>query len=280
VSEAPSTGSALEVDRLTLGYGDRTVVADLTTLVPGGRITAIVGPNACGKSTLLRAMARLLEPREGAVLLDGDAVHRMRTRDVARRIGLLPQSPVTPEGITVQELVERGRFPHRRALRPPTAQDRERVAWALEATGTTALKDRAVDELSGGQRQRAWIALALAQDTGVLLLDEPTTFLDLAHQLEVLDLVHRLNRTDGRTVALVLHDLNQAARYADHLVALRDGVLHAAGPPSEVVTAELVRDVFGVEVAVMEDPVCGVPMTVPLGLPGGALSPPPAARAT
>ncbi|WP_354699370.1 Ferric enterobactin transport ATP-binding protein FepC [Paraconexibacter sp. AEG42_29] len=271
--EGPSSGAPLQVDALTLAYGDRTIVADLTTLIPGGRITAIVGPNACGKSTLLRSMARLLAPRSGAVLLDGDAVHRLKTRDVARRIGLLPQSPITPEGITVKELVERGRFPHRKALRPPSREDRDKVAWALEATGVADLQDRPVDELSGGQRQRAWIALALAQDTGVLLLDEPTTYLDIAHQIEVLDLVHRLNRQDGRTIALVLHDLNQACRYADHLIALRDGRLHAAGPPAEVVDAALVQDVFGVAVTVMEDPVCGVPMTVPLGLPGGGVAP-------
>jgi iron complex transport system ATP-binding protein len=239
-------------------------VHELDLAIPQGRITAIVGANASGKSTLLRALARILEPREGVVLLDGRNVHELPTREVARRVGLLAQGPATPEGITVEDLVRRGRYPHQRALRPFSAEDRERVEWALGATATAQLRDRLLDELSGGQRQRAWIAMALAQDTPTLLLDEPTTHLDLAHQLEVLDLLSDLNARDGRTIVMVLHDLNQAARYAHHLVALREGRIHVAGPPAEVVDAAMVEAVLGVPVEVLPDPVTGSPMCVPV----------------
>ncbi|WP_134739137.1 ABC transporter ATP-binding protein [Nocardioides sp. 503] len=255
----------LTVDELTLGYGDRTVIEGLDLVVPAGRITAIVGANACGKSTLLRSMTRLLRPRQGQVLLDGEQVHKLPAKTLARTLGLLPQAPVAPEGITVSDLVGRGRNPHQRVLSRWSADDDAAVATALEATDTVDLADRAVDELSGGQRQRVWIAMALAQQTDLLLLDEPTTYLDVSHQIEVLDLLTDLNRTRGTTIVMVLHDLNLAARYADHLVALADGRLHSAGEPHTVLTEETVRTVFGMDCTVIVDPVSGRPLMLPIG---------------
>ncbi|MFC7405315.1 ABC transporter ATP-binding protein [Georgenia alba] len=255
----------LTTEDLALGYGDREVFAALDLDVPSGRITAIVGANACGKSTLLRSMSRLLTPRRGHVLLDGRQVHRMPAKALARTLGLLPQSPIAPEGITVADLVGRGRHPHQRLLSRWSKEDDVAVAAALDATATADLADRPVDELSGGQRQRVWIAMALAQQTDVLLLDEPTTFLDVSHQIEVLDLLTDLNRQRGTTIVMVLHDLNLAARYADHLVALAGGGLHAAGAPGEVLTAECVRAVFGLDSEIIVDPVSGRPLMLPLG---------------
>ena len=255
----------LQATDLTLGYKDRTVISGFDLTVPPGRITAIVGANACGKSTLLRAMSRLLTPRTGQVLLDGKQVHRTPAKELARTLGLLPQSPVAPEGITVADLVGRGRNPHQRALARWSRQDDEAVAAALETTQTLDLSDRPVDELSGGQRQRVWIAMVLAQQTDLLLLDEPTTFLDVSHQVEVLDLLTDLNHDRGTTIVMVLHDLNLAARYADHLVALTDGRVHAAGEPVEVLTVETVRAVFGLESQVITDPTSGRPLMLPLG---------------
>jgi iron complex transport system ATP-binding protein len=271
----------LDAEHLTLGYGELTVVDDLSLVVPPGRITAIVGANACGKSTLLRSMSRLLRPRSGQVVLDGREVHRTPARQLARTLGLLPQSPIAPEGITVADLVGRGRHPHQGLLSRWSSDDDRAVAEALEATETTALADRSVDELSGGQRQRVWIAMALAQQTDVLLLDEPTTFLDVSHQVEVLDLLTDLNRRRGTTIVMVLHDLNLAARYADHLVALAAGRVHAAGTPAEVLTEDCVRAVFGLDSRVVADPTTGAPMMLPLGRhhvvaeprPGGQPSP-------
>lgn len=255
----------LQVDGVTLGYADRTVVEDFDLTVPPGRITCIVGANACGKSTVLRAMARLLKPRGGQVLLDGRDLHSLPTKQVARTLGLLPQSPIAPEGIVVADLVARGRHPHQGMLARWTAQDEEAVAEALRLTDTAGIADRSVDELSGGQRQRTWIAMSLAQQTDVLLLDEPTTFLDVSHQVDVLDLLTDLNRQRGTTIVMVLHDLNLAARYADHLIAVRAGRLHAAGDPSQVLTAEVVREVFGMESQVIDDPVSGKPIVLPIG---------------
>lgn len=261
----PTDEPRLSAERVHLAYEHVEVATDLSLAVPNGRITAIVGPNACGKSTLLRALSRLLTPREGVVTLDGQAIHRLPTREVATRLGLLPQTPTAPDGITVTDLVSRGRYPHQRWYRRFTTHDRDAIAAAMEATGVVDLADRQVDELSGGQRQRVWIAMALAQGTRIMLCDEPTTFLDLAHQIEVLDLLTDLNRDEGRTVVLVLHDLNHAARYAHHIVAMADGRVMAHGPPADVVTEPLVQEVFGVASRVVPDPVTGTPMVVPLG---------------
>jgi iron-siderophore transport system ATP-binding protein len=249
---------------LTVAYGDAPVVRELDLGIPRGRITTIVGANGSGKSTLLRALARLIAPRAGAVLLDGKPITELGSRAVARRLGILPQSPSAPDGLAVEDLVARGRYPHQGLFRQWSASDEAAVEEALAATGTTALRERPIDELSGGQRQRAWIAMALAQQTELLLLDEPTTFLDLAHQVDVLDLLDDLVQERGRTVVMVLHDLNQACRYADQLVALREGRVHAAGAPAEIVDDAFVRDVFGLDARVVDDPVTGSPLCLPI----------------
>lgn len=264
---APGPASRLRVEQLTVGYRDTPVLDGVDLALPAGAVSAIVGPNGCGKSTLLRTVARVLAPASGAVLLDGASVHRMPTKQVARQIGLLPQSSVVPEQLTVRDLVHRGRFPHRRALDRWSAADQQAVDDALSVTGMSELADRVVEELSGGQRQRAWIALVLAQQTPILLLDEPTTYLDLAHRLEVLRLLRTLNTQREVTVVMVLHDLNEACRYADHIIAMREGEIVAQGDPSAVVNAELVRDVFGVAATMLRDPVSGTPIVVPLDEP-------------
>ncbi|MEU6079322.1 ABC transporter ATP-binding protein [Streptomyces sp. NPDC047108] len=262
--EAPQTpASRLAARDLTLAYEERTVVEGLDLSVPDGEVTVIVGPNACGKSTLLRALGRLLKPRRGSVLLDGRELARIPTRKVAQSVGLLPQTPVAPEAITVADLVARGRQPHQHWWQQWSEEDERAVGEAMARTDVTDLAARPVDELSGGQRQRVWIAMALAQETDLLLLDEPTTYLDIAHQVEVLDLVRQLNHERGRTVVAVLHDLNQATRYAGHLVAMKAGRIVAQGPPAEVVTAEMVREVFGLDSVVVPDPVTGSPLVVP-----------------
>ena len=257
------TPTALVGRNLSAGYGDRSVLQSLDVEVPRGAITAIVGANACGKSTLLRTMSRLLAPSGGEVLLDGASIHRMAPRALARKLGLLPQSPTAPDGMTVADLVSRGRHPHHGLLSRWTAADEAAVARALTVTGTADLAERDIDALSGGQRQRVWIAMALAQQTDVLLLDEPTTYLDIAHQIEVLDLLVDLNRADGTTIVMVLHDLNLAARYADRIVALARGRLHVAGTPQEVLTEAMVASVFGLDCRIITDPVSGKPMMLP-----------------
>ncbi|MBL7520058.1 ABC transporter ATP-binding protein [Frankia sp. CNm7] len=250
---------------VTLTYGRRPIVTDLSVDIPTGRITVIVGANACGKSTLLRGLARLLTPAAGTVFLDGKDIHALPTRAVAAKLGILPQMPTAPEGIRVADLVGRGRYPHQTWRRQWSGTDDDAVARALVATDTVELADRQVDELSGGQRQRVWIAMALAQETDLLLLDEPTTFLDVSHQVEVLDLLTDLNRRDGKTVVIVLHDLNLACRYADHLIAMTAGTGVAAGPAADTVTEQLVEDVFGMRCQVVPDPVSATPMIVPIG---------------
>jgi iron complex transport system ATP-binding protein len=255
----------LAAEQLRLAYDRLEVISGLSLTIPPGRVSAIVGANASGKSTLLRGLARLLKPRGGTVLLDGRSIHELPTREVATRMTILPQSPSAPEGITIAELVRRGRHPHQRWLRRWSAADERAVADAMRATRVLDLAQRPVDELSGGQRQRAWIAMALAQDTGILLLDEPTTFLDVAHQVDVLDLLCDLNLRDGRTIVLVLHDLNHACRYAHHLIALRDGAIAAQGPPETVVTRGLVEEVFDLRCRVVPDPVSHTPMVIPIG---------------
>jgi iron complex transport system ATP-binding protein len=261
------SGSPLETRGLTLGYDDRVVVDGLDLHIPRAQVTAVVGANGCGKSTLLRALARLIPPRVGTVLLDGREITEMPSREVARRLGMLPQSPVAPESLTVEDLVARGRYPHQGLFRQWSETDEAAVEEALAATSTTGIRGRPLDELSGGQRQRAWIAMTLAQQTELLLLDEPTTFLDLAHQVDVLDLLDGLVAERGRTVVMVLHDINQACRYADQLVAVRGGRIHAVGPPDEVVDATFIQEVFGLEARVVEDPVSGTPLCLPLAMP-------------
>lgn len=255
--------SRLRAEAVTVGYGETPVVRDLTLDVPDGRVTTIIGPNGCGKSTMLRTLARLLRPTSGTVLLDGEPLQALPTREIARRMALLPQTPLAPEGLLVRDLVGRGRHPHQRWFSQWSAEDEAIVEAALEMTDTAELRDRALDQLSGGQRQRAWIAMTLAQDTELLLLDEPTTYLDLAHQVEVLDLVTRLNRERGRTVVMVLHDLNLAARYSDRMIVMRDGAIVTEGPPAEVTTSAMLAEVFGLDADVLPDPRTGLPIIVP-----------------
>ncbi|MFH5822618.1 ABC transporter ATP-binding protein [Georgenia sp. AZ-5] len=263
----------LRAEGLSLAYDGDLVVRDLDLHVPDGAVTVVVGANGCGKSTLLRGMARLLRPRSGAVLLDGRPVHTLPAKHVARVLGILPQSATAPEGITVADLVGRGRYPHQGWFRQWTSSDDAVVRAALQATSTLDLAARRVDELSGGQRQRVWIAMVLAQDPDVLLLDEPTTFLDVAHQLDVLDLLHEQNRQRGTTVVMVLHDLNLAARYADHLVVMAEGRVLGVGAPSAVLTPELVLEAFGLAAQIVPDPVSGTPMVVPVGRARGGAGP-------
>ena len=255
--------SRLAARDLAVGYDDRRIIDALDVAIPDGSFTVIVGPNACGKSTLLRSLARLLRPSSGSVVLDGEDIHGLPAKAVAQRLGLLPQSSIAPDGITVVDLVARGRFPHQGMLRRWSDEDERAVREAMAATGVADLSARPVDHLSGGQRQWVWIAMVLAQETPLLLLDEPTTYLDIAYQIEVLELCQRLNR-GGRTLVAVLHDLNQAARYATHLVAMRDGALLGQGPPSAVVTAPMVERIFGVRSRIIADPETGTPLVVPL----------------
>jgi iron complex transport system ATP-binding protein len=266
--------SRLSSRSVTVGYGGAPVVHDLSVEIPDGQVTTVVGPNGCGKSTLLRTLARLLAPTSGHVLLDGAPITSRSTRDIATRLALLPQSPVAPEGLLVRDLVGRGRHPHQRWFSQWSMKDEEVVETAMAMTDTTALRDRPLDQLSGGQRQRAWIAMTLAQDTDLMLLDEPTTYLDLAHQVEVLELVCRLNRERSRTVAMVLHDLNLAARYSDLVVVMHAGRIVTQGPPAEVFTARMLSDVFGLEAEILSDPRTGLPIVVPLSSsanPAGAM---------
>ncbi|WP_017586594.1 ABC transporter ATP-binding protein [Nocardiopsis ganjiahuensis] len=249
---------------LTLSYDQRVISRDLAVSIPDNSFTVIVGPNACGKSTLLRALSRTLKPAQGDVLLDGQVISSYPAKEVARRLGLLPQSSIAPDGIGVADLVARGRFPHQSFLRQWSSQDEAVVAEAMESTGVTALADRSVDELSGGQRQRVWLAMVLAQQTPLLLLDEPTTYLDIAHQMDMLDLCADLHAEQGHTLVAVLHDLNHACRYATHLIVMKDGAIVAEGEPATVVTADLVEKVFGLPVRIIPDPETHTPMIVPV----------------
>ena len=249
----------------TIGYDRRVIAEGLNVSIPDRSFTVIVGPNACGKSTLLRALSRLLKPAVGEVLLDGKAILSYPAREVAKMLGLLPQTSIAPDGITVADLVARGRYPHQKLIRQWSREDEAAVVSAMAATKVDGFSHRLVDELSGGQRQRVWVAMVLAQQTPILLLDEPTTFLDIAHQIELLDLLRALNRGEGQTVVAVLHDLNHACRYASHLIAMRDGKIVAEGKPSEIVTTDLVEQVFGIGCLVIEDPVSHTPLIVPKG---------------
>lgn len=256
----------LATRHLTLGYQHDAIIQRLDLDIPTGQITALVGANGSGKSTLLKAMARLLKPRSGAAMLDGKAIHKLPTRDVAKQLALLPQGAEAPEGITVRDLVAFGRHPHRKGLRGLVAADEAVIDRALDATGMTALAMRPIEALSGGQRQRAWIAMALAQETETLLLDEPTTYLDMAHQLEVLQLLQRLQRNQGRTIVMVVHDLNQASRFAHHMIAIVAGKVAAQGTPREVMTPDVLRRVFAIEADIVDDPRSGLPLCIPHSL--------------
>lgn len=256
--------AALTAHKLTLGYSQTTIIQNLSVAIPAGKITTLVGSNGCGKSTLLRGLARLLKPKHGQVCLDGADIFKLSTRSVAKRLAMLPQNPIAPEGLTVRDLVAQGRYPYQTWWQQWSELDEKRVAEAIAKTDLNAYTNHPIDQLSGGQRQRAWIAMTLAQDTDILLLDEPTTFLDLAHQMEVLELLHDLNRQEGRTIVMVLHDLNQACRYADYIVAMRQGAIYAQGKPTEVITPQVVRDVFEVNSQIITDPIAGTPMCVPI----------------
>lgn len=257
--------TALHVKDVSVGYGERTVLDTLNVDIKRGAVTSIVGPNGCGKSTLLRTMSRLLNPTKGEIVLDGKSIHDIPTRKLATQLGLLPQTPIAPDGIVVADLVGRGRTPHQGILGRWSQQDYDIVAEALETTGISDLAERSIDELSGGQRQRVWIAMALAQRTETLLLDEPTTYLDVKHQLDVLDLLTELNRDRGTTIVMVLHDLNLAARYSDELVAVSGGKVFAHGHPREVITKENVKSVFGIDSVIITDPVSDQPAVMPIG---------------
>lgn len=263
--EVAPGGSRLHVENATIGYDKRVISEGLSVSIPDESFTVIVGPNACGKSTLLRGLSRLLKPSEGRVILDGLDITSFKAKEVARRLGLLPQTSIAPDGITVADLVARGRHPYQKLIRQWTEADEQAVLEAMDATAVTDLSGRLVDELSGGQRQRVWVALALAQQTDILLLDEPTTYLDVAHQVEVLDLLTDLNKNSGITIAMVLHDLNLAARYCDQIVMIADGGVEAMGVPSEIFTEERVEKVFGLKSQIIPDPVSGTPLVLPIG---------------
>jgi len=253
----------LAAQDLSVRFHRTSVLDQLSIGLPDGEVTAIVGPNACGKSTLLRSLARLQKASAGQVILDGQSIAAQNSKSVARRLAILSQSPVAPEGLTVRDLALRGRTPHQSAWRQFSHEDAAAVAAALSATNLDHLQDRVLDTLSGGQRQRAWIAMALAQGTQLLLLDEPTTYLDLPHQIELLELVRKLNRETGRTVAMVLHDINLAARYCDHVIALQGGKVHSEGPPQKVITQTMMQEVFALPCSIIADPNHGTPHVIP-----------------
>ena len=257
--------SAIEAKELTLAYSGTPIFQGLNLLIPKGKITVFIGSNGCGKSTLLRSLARLLKPQEGSILLDGTEIAKLPTKEVAKRLAILPQGPAAPEGLTVHQLVKQGRYPHQSWLQQWSQEDEAMVNHALELTRMKPLAGRSVDSLSGGQRQRAWIAMTLAQNTPTLLLDEPTTYLDLTHQIEILDLLYELNESEQRTIVMVLHDINLACRYAHHIVAIKNRQVHSQGQPEQIVTEELIREVFGMECQIAVDPIFGTPLCIPYG---------------
>lgn len=266
-ADHPNTAGGVDASSVTVGYGQRTIIRDLSATFPAGKITTIVGPNGCGKSTLLRAMSGLLNLDTGTVSVDGQNISDMKRKDVARILGMLPQSPVAPEGLLVSDLVARGRHPHQAWFRQWSSTDEDAVFEALKQTGSADLASRTLDELSGGQRQRVWISMVLAQNTDILFLDEPTTYLDLATSVDILELVDSLRQELGRTVVMVLHDLNLAVRYSDYLVIMKEGQVIASGAPAEIITAELLQDAFDLRARVVEDPETGDPLIVPLRKP-------------
>ncbi|MFD2639699.1 ABC transporter ATP-binding protein [Piscibacillus salipiscarius] len=255
----------LTANSLTLGYGEKVIIDELDIEIPKGKVTVLIGSNGCGKSTLLRSMARLLQPKSGQVVLDGNEIAKMNTKEVAKEMAILPQGPSTPEGLSVYQLVKMGRYPYQGVFKKWSQDDEDAVNKALEDTNLMDLKYQSVDELSGGQRQRAWIAMTLAQDTELILLDEPTTYLDMTHQIDILDLLFELNEKDNRTIVMVLHDLNLACRYADHIVAIKDKKVYQTGQPEDIITCDLVYNVFNMNCDVTYDPLFGTPMCIPHG---------------
>ncbi|GGB08239.1 ABC transporter ATP-binding protein [Macrococcus hajekii] len=252
----------LSGEKITIGYGERDIVKELSVTIPDGRITSIIGPNGCGKSTLLKALARIIPVKEGQVVLDGRNIHQQSTKEIARKIAILPQSPEVADGLSAGELVSYGRFPYQKGFGRLTKEDKEVIDWALSVTGTYEFKERAVNDLSGGQRQRVWIAMALAQKTDIIFLDEPTTYLDISHQLEILDLVQTLNREQGTTIIMVLHDINQAVRFSDHLIAMKKGKIVTQGRTNDVLTTEVLAEVFNIDAELSTDPRTGKPLLV------------------
>lgn len=257
---------SFETSKLNIGYEERLIVENLNIAIPKSKITALVGANGSGKSTILKTMARLMPPSAGTVMLDGKSIHKQSTKEVAKQLAILPQNPTAPDGLTVSELVSYGRFPYQKGFGSLTKEDRSVISWAIEKTGMMEFADRPIDRLSGGQRQRAWIAMALAQQTDMLFLDEPTTFLDMTHQLEVLELLIHLNETAGRTIVMVVHDLNHASRYAQHMIAIKSGKVVGEGTPQAVMTKEVLREVFSIEADIILDPRSGVPLCLPYAL--------------
>ncbi|WP_417698191.1 ABC transporter ATP-binding protein [Psychromonas sp.] len=264
-AETHTAQAALSTKSVTLAYEDNVIAKDLTVDIPQGKFTVIVGPNGCGKSTLLRSLSRLLVPQSGEILLNGENIHHQSTREVAKKLGLLPQSAIAPDGIKVIDLVSRGRFPHQKWFQPWSEADQQAVELAMQATGVIDFAEFNVDQLSGGQRQRVWVAMALAQETSLLLLDEPTTYLDIAHQIELMDLFQDLNQIQGHTLVAVLHDLNHACRYADHLIMIKAGEIIATGSPNEIVTEALIEQVFGLSCLILSDPISNTPLIIPRG---------------
>lgn len=257
--------SAISTEGLSLGYGETMIIDELNVSIPKGEITVFIGSNGCGKSTLLRSLARLMKPMGGSVLLEGHSIAKLPTKEVAKQLAILPQGPEAPEGLTVHQLVKQGRYPYQNWLKQWSKQDEEAVNRALKSTKMEDLADRTVDSLSGGQRQRAWIAMTLAQETDIILLDEPTTYLDMTHQIEILDLLFDLNEKAQRTIVMVLHDLNLACRYAHHLVAIKDKSIYAEGRPETVINCDLVKNVFDMNCQVTTDPLFGTPLCIPHG---------------
>ncbi|MDQ0174620.1 ABC transporter ATP-binding protein [Bacillus chungangensis] len=256
----------LEANNVRIGYGDKIIVNDLKLSIPRGKITSIIGPNGCGKSTFLKALSRILKPISGYVYLDGKSIHKESTKETAKRLAILPQSPDSPAGLTVHELISYGRFPHQKGFGRLTKEDYDMIDWALEVTGLTLFRHQAVDALSGGQRQRVWIAMALAQGTEILLLDEPTTYLDMAHQLEILTLLQDLNKREKKTIVMVIHDLNHAARFSHYIAAMHAGNLIYEGDPQSVITSHVLKDVFHIDARIIPDPELGCPVCLSYNL--------------
>lgn len=254
--------SVITTKNLNISYGNVDIVKDLNLSIPEGKITTIIGANGCGKSTILKTIARILKPKSGEIYIAGTEINKQSSKELAKKMAVLPQTPKAPDGLTVQELIAYGRFPHQNGFGSLSKEDNDIVNWALEVTGISEFKDRTIDALSGGQRQRAWIAMALAQETDILLLDEPTTYLDLAHQLDILKLLEELNKKQGRTIVMVIHELNNAARFADHMIGVKKGKIVCEGTPKEVMTNENLREIFNIDAEIIEEPKSGKPVCI------------------